>query len=162
MRLTLILLIALLSAPAMAQNIGPETGLQMPRFVSLKAASGNVRRGPGLSHRIDWEFLHRGTPLMVVAEYDNWRQVRDVDGQGGWIHFSLLSGNRTVLVQAETLPLYAEPTEDARIVARAEDGAILLVVECTGDWCSVTADGHEGYAQAAAIYGTDADLSDQD
>jgi len=38
-----------LAGPAMAQNLGPETNLPMPRFVSLKASESNVRRGPSES-----------------------------------------------------------------------------------------------------------------
>lgn len=158
MRLTLILLITLLVQPLTAQEIGPETGLSMPRFVSLKAASANVRRGPNLTHRIDWRYLHRGTPLMVIAEFDNWRNVRDVDGQGGWVHFSLLSGNRTLLVRSQDLTIHAQPSVDARIIARAQAGAILRLVECPDDWCLVTADGHEGYAPADGLWGSDRDL----
>lgn len=37
---------------------GPVTNLPMPRFVSMKAAEGNVRRGPSLTHRVDWVFKH--------------------------------------------------------------------------------------------------------
>ena len=62
---------ASLTAPA----IGPETNLPLPRFVSLKSDEGNVRRGPSLSHRIDWVFVRRGMPLQVTAEYGHWRRV---------------------------------------------------------------------------------------
>ena len=36
--------------------VGPETNLPLPRFVSLKAGKANIRRGPGLTYRIDWIF----------------------------------------------------------------------------------------------------------
>jgi len=64
-----------------------------------------VRRGPSLTHRIDWIFKRRGMPLQVTAEFGNWRRVRDRDGAGGWIHYSLLSGVRTVLVEKDMLAL---------------------------------------------------------
>ena len=51
----LICIFILYAGPLAAQqgDIGPETNLPMPRFVSLKASESNVRRGPSLSHRID-------------------------------------------------------------------------------------------------------------
>ena len=49
----------------------------MPRYVSMKANEGNVRRGPSLSHRIDWVFQRRNMPLQVIAEYGHWRRVID-------------------------------------------------------------------------------------
>ena len=69
---------------AVAADLGPVTNLPMPRFVSMKASEGNVRRGPSLSHRIDWVYKRRNMPLMIVGEYGHWRQVRDRDGVGGW------------------------------------------------------------------------------
>lgn len=65
---------------------GSVTNLPLPRFVSMKAVEGNVRRGPSLAHRIDWVFTRRDMPLEIVAEYGHWRRVQDRDGLGGWIH----------------------------------------------------------------------------
>ena len=55
---------------------GPVTNLPLPRYVSLKGNEGNARRGPSLSHRIDWVFRHAGMPLRVVAEFGHWRRCR--------------------------------------------------------------------------------------
>jgi Uncharacterized protein conserved in bacteria len=82
----------------------------VPRFVSLNAGEANVRRGPSLSHRIDWVFKRRNMPLQLVAEYGQWRRVIDRDGQGGWIHYTLLSGARTVLVNETPPPCARGPT----------------------------------------------------
>ena len=70
---------------------GSSTNLPVPRFVSLKSSEGNVRRGPSLEHRIDWVFRHRDMPLRITGEFGHWRRVEDNEGQGGWIHYSLLS-----------------------------------------------------------------------
>ena len=73
----------------LASERGSVTNLPIPRFVSLKAAEGNVRRGPSLSHRIDWIYKQRNMPLEVTAEFGHWRRVRDREGAGGWVHYSL-------------------------------------------------------------------------
>lgn len=139
------------------QAVGKVTNLPLPRFVSLKAAEGNVRRGPSLGHRIDWVFRHRDMPLQVTAEFENWRRVEDQDGQGGWIHYSLLSGVRTVIVQAEMADLRAQPLPDAAVNARAEAGVIASLGECLPDWCRISADGGKGWVQKADIWGIRAD-----
>ena len=46
---------------------GSVTNLPLPRFVSLKASEGNVRRGPSLAHKIDWVFKHRNMPQYAAA-----------------------------------------------------------------------------------------------
>ncbi|HCT32088.1 MAG TPA: aspartyl-trna synthetase, partial [Sulfitobacter sp.] len=85
----------LCTTPVFAQEVGQVTNLPVPRFVSMKASEGNVRRGPSLTHRIDWVFKHRDLPLRITAEHGHWRRVEDRDGMGGWVHYSLLSGTRT-------------------------------------------------------------------
>ena len=51
---------------AKADQRGQVTNLPIPRFVSMKAPEGNVRRGPSLSHRVDWIFKQKNTPLKLL------------------------------------------------------------------------------------------------
>lgn len=137
-------------------NRGPVTNLPLPRFVTLKTGEGNARRGPGLSHRIDWVFQRAGMPLRVTAEYENWRRVEDQEGLGGWVHYSLLSGVRSVLVQAELAEFRAAPDTDAEVIARAERGVIGRIIECNPDWCRLSVEGEKGWVSKAALWGVDA------
>ncbi len=140
---------------AAPQARGPVTNLPLPRYVSLKASEANVRRGPSLTHRIDWIFKRRGMPLQVTAEFGNWRRVRDRDGAGGWIHYSLLSGVRTVLVEEDMLALRTKPDAEAPITARLELGVIARLGKCLPDWCRLKAGGYSGWAPKAALWGVD-------
>lgn len=135
---------------------GPVTNLPVPRYVSLKGSEGNARRGPSLSHRIDWVFRHAGMPLRVVAEFGHWRRVEDKDGAGGWIHYALLSGVRTALVTQDMVELRSRPHPDANIVARAEMGAIVRLGECEPDWCRISGGGQRGWVPKSSIWGVDA------
>lgn len=132
---------------------GTVTNLPIPRFVSLKAAEGNVRRGPSLSHRIDWVFRHRDMPLRVTAEFGNWRRVEDREGQGGWIHYSLLSGARTVIVDRESAEIRSQPAAEAPVKAKAEAGVIARLSECTIDWCRIAAGGEKGWVRKSELWG---------
>jgi SH3-like domain-containing protein len=143
-------------AQAAAPRLGPETNLPLPRFVSLNVPRANVRRGPGLSHRIEWEYMLRGVPLEVVAEHGHWRKVRDADGFGGWIHHTLLRGTRTAIVTAPEAVLRDEPAADARPVALAEARVVGAIDRCGPIWCRFTADGHRGFVQKADIWGVGA------
>ncbi|WP_121633020.1 SH3 domain-containing protein [Tropicibacter alexandrii] len=138
---------------AWAADKGPVTNLPLPRFVSLKAAEANVRRGPSLTHRIDWVYKRRDMPLEVVAEHGHWRQVRDRDGAGGWVHYSLLSGVRTVLVLQDMLPLLAQPAPEAKVNARLELGVVANLGECQPEWCWLSVNGYKGWAPKARLWG---------
>jgi SH3-like domain-containing protein len=152
---TLAVLCTLVSGAAQAEERGKVTNLPIPRYVSLKADEGNVRRGPSLSHRIDWVFRRRDMPLEITDEYGHWRRVRDRDGQGGWIHYSLLSGVRTVIVEEDMAAMLARPDPAATVSARAEAGVIAELDECLPDWCRITADGYRGWVPKSAIWGVD-------
>lgn len=142
------------TAAAMPQK-GPVTGQPLPRFVSLKGGEGNARRGPGLTHRIDWVFTTAGTPLRVTAEYENWRRVEDFEGLGGWVHFALLSGARYVMVTQDMASFYRLPDASLPIAFQAERGVLARLLECSADWCRVNADGQRGWAPKTALWGVD-------
>ena len=134
---------------------GPVTGLPMPRYVSLRAGEGNARRGPGMTHRVDWVFTRRDMPLRVVAEFEHWRRVEDAEGLGGWIHFALLSGVRTVLVQEDMMPLHMQPDTRAPLIAHLEAGVVARLQSCSPDWCRLRADGLRGWAPKSALWGVE-------
>lgn len=136
-----------------AQDRGPVTNLPLPRFVSMKASEGNVRRGPSLTHRIDWVFKRRDLPLEITAEHGHWRRVRDRDGAGGWVHYSLLSGTRTVIIEAEMADLHARPDSAAMTVARLELGVVARIDACAPDWCRIQTGGYRGWTRKEHLWG---------
>ncbi|MFT7370859.1 MAG: SH3-like domain-containing protein [Octadecabacter sp.] len=142
---------------AVQSELGPVTNLPMPRYVSLKANKANVRRGPSLSHRIDWVFQRRDMPLRVVSEYGHWRRVMDREGMGGWVHYSLLSGNRTVIIDRDLLVLRRQPDPNGIEVAILELGVIADLDKCYIDWCRLRSAGYRGWALKAGIFGVGAD-----
>ncbi|NGM47374.1 SH3 domain-containing protein [Rhodobacter sp. SGA-6-6] len=134
-------------------GFGCVTNLPLPRFVSLKGDEGNARRGPGLTHRIDWVFTRPGMPLKITAEFDNWRRVEDQDGAGGWVHYALLSGVRSVVVTLDMAELRSSPDPAAPVVAQAELGVIGRVLECLPDWCRIQSGGERGWVAKTALWG---------
>ena len=61
--------------------IGPKSGLPVPRFVSLKPDRVNVRAGPTRDHDVAFVYTRAGLPVEITAESDNWRRIRDWEGQ---------------------------------------------------------------------------------
>ncbi len=165
--LLLALFLALQGAPGRAQVVptalaesemqrGPETGLPLPRYVSLGTAEGRARRGPNRGHRIDWLFTRRDMPLRVTAEFEHWRRVEDADGEGGWMHYSLLSGVRTALVMQDMTVMRRQPDDGAMEVALLERGVIARILACEEEWCRLRVDRWRGWVPRAALWGVDA------
>jgi SH3-like domain-containing protein len=138
------------------QMIGA-SGLPLPRFVSLKADKVNVRRGPASEHQVAWVFQRRGLPVEIVAEFENWRRIRDNDGEEGWVYQSMLAGKRTALVapwrKDDSIPMYKSRSPDGGLVARVDSGVVADIESCTGTWCEIDAGGYQGWIDQAMLWG---------
>ena len=132
---------------------GQVTNLPIPRYVSLKVKEANARRGPSLSHKIDWIYKRQNMPLEIYAEYENWRRVRDFEGLGGWVHYTLLSGTRYVLVKHELLEMRLLPSIDAQVIAKVPQHNIATLDKCNKDWCRIIDDGYKGWVPKNEIWG---------
>ncbi len=132
---------------------GQVTNLPIPRYVSIKAKEANVRRGPSLSHKIDWVYKRKNMPLEIYGEYENWRRVRDFEGLGGWIHYTLISGIRYVLVKDEFLEMRLLPSSEAQVIAKIPQHNIAALGKCIKDWCRIIDDGYKGWVPKSGIWG---------
>lgn len=138
------------------RQLGP-SGLPIPRFVSLKAEKVNVRRGPSSDHAVAWVFQRKGLPVEIVAEFENWRRVRDSDGEEGWILQNMLAGKRTAVIapwkKGQAVPVHAQPAADAGLVAQWDAGVVADVSRCDGAWCELNAGGYDGYVEQTQLWG---------
>ena len=139
-------------APA-APAAGRSTGLPVPRFVSLDSDRVHLRYGPGRDYPISWVLARKGLPVEIIAEFDTWRKVQLHDGDSGWVHSSLLSSRRTVMIKNAIAELRRTPADDARVVLRAEPGVIGELLDCAQDWCRVDIQGRRGWLRRHAFWG---------
>lgn len=132
------------------------TGLPLPRFVSLRASEVNVRTGPGVRYPVDWIFHRHGLPVEIVAEFDTWRKIRDSQGTEGWVHQSLLSGKRALIVTGETRRLFRKPDTAAAVTAMVEANVMGEILSCPAksQWCRIGVGDFEGWMQRSDFWGT--------
>jgi SH3-like domain-containing protein len=138
-----------------ANNQRKGTGLPLPRFASLRADLANVRSGPGPRYPIEWVFQRKGMPVEIVAEYENYRKIRDWQGAGGWVHSSLLTGKRSFIIPAKPASLHKTPAKAAEVVAKLEPEVTGEIRSCSGDWCRVrvSSSGVTGWLERTAFWG---------
>lgn len=130
------------------------SGFPVPRYVSLKVGKVNGRTGPSRQHPIAWKYQRKGLPLIVVAETEMWRKVRDVQGDESWMHKPALSGERRVLILEQTM-LRSKPRVNARVKASLERNAIMTLLECNDlQWCFIQSDdGLKGWTPKQKLWG---------
>ena len=99
----------------------------------------------------------KGLPVEITAEFENWRRIRDSDGDEGWVYQSMLSGKRMALVapwrKQDAVPMYSGPSTTSNLVAMVKAGVVATLEDCTGEWCSLSASGYEGWIAQPMIWG---------
>ena len=146
-------LVAAGAAQAQPPKVTP-SGMEVPRYVSLKYGEVNARVGPDEAHRLLWIYKAKGLPVQVVAETREWRRICDPEGNLAWVHRRTTDGRRTAMrVQATPLPLRAQPKANARITAYLAGRATANLDKCEKGWCKLKADGESGWAPQSEIWG---------
>jgi len=140
---------------AMPDGRPTPTGLEVPRWVTLKSSQVRARQGPGLDYRILWEYRAANLPVQVIAETREWRKICDPDGSVAWIHRTVASGRRSVFNRSDQeIPIRAGRSETASVRARLSPHAIVSLDECEDGWCRVRARKLSGWVRQNAVFGT--------
>jgi SH3-like domain-containing protein len=145
-RIALALVFAALAMPASAAH-----------YASLRSDKVFLREGPTYQHRVLFLYKRKDYPVQIIAAYESWRRVRDVDGTTGWISQTMLSDARTVLVTGKGhAAIRAQPYATASLRAWADPGVVAKLRACKPQFCEITADGTRGWIDKNRIWGVDA------
>jgi len=147
--LLLLFFICIIPSLTIAGNKPP-----IPRFVTTKSNEVNARSGPGTRYPTEWVFIKKGEPLEVTTEFELWRYVSDIKGEGGWVHSSVLSGKRSVIINDnKILDLKRSPDKKSRAVARLSPGMRCGFKSCKNDWCKIKCQSYEGWIERKHLWG---------
>lgn len=133
-----------------------ETGLKVPRMVSLRSNHINTRSGPGARYPIEWVYMQKGAPVEIIAEFELWRKIKDWEGAESWVHKSMLTSTRSVKVTAVgENNLYAKPDYESRLIAKIEDQVVGLIQKCpaASEFCQIKFNNFEGWIPRTNIFG---------
>jgi SH3-like domain-containing protein len=121
--------------------------------LSVAVDKGNVRSGPGENYEVLWS-VGKYFPVDIVKTSGDWRQIRDYEGDVGWIHHSLLKEIPAVIVKGSLVNIREGPGKDAKVLFQAESGVSLKVEETKGKWLRVKhADGDTGWIHDSLVWG---------
>ena len=108
-----------------------------------------------MQYPVDWVYLRQNLPVEIIAEYGTWRKIRDWQGTQGWIHQSMMSGTRTLIVTGETRTIRRKGDAKSAPVAIIEAGAIGKLLSCPdlNGWCRVEASNKKGWLRRVDFWG---------
>ncbi len=145
-RFAFALVLASIAQPALAAH-----------YASLRADKVYLREGPTYQHRVLFIYKRKDYPVEVIASYESWRRVRDVDGTVGWISQMMLSDARSVLITGNGhAAIRSQPYAAASLRAWADPGVVAKLKACKPQFCEIAADGIRGWIDKTRIWGVDA------
>ena len=154
MRLFLLFILCYFFSFQSNAEIGKETGLEIPRYISLKSNDTNVRVGPSINYPITIKFIVKNYPLMIIEEYDDWRKVVDFNNKVGWVHKSLISGNRTGIILSQKDDFVeVSNINNGSIIGKLGKGNVIDVIKCKIKWCLISFYNHKGWVNKKNIWG---------
>ncbi len=114
-----------------------------------------MRVGPSITEQLKFNYKCTLNPVQITAEFDNWRQIKDSEGNEGWIHEAMLDGRKYVkIINDKGTNIFRLPNNRSKVIAIAEKGFIAKLIECKGDWCKITlSNRHKGWVYKRELWG---------
>jgi SH3-like domain-containing protein len=152
LRMAVVIILVFSSPSHAAQKIN-----EVNYFSSLRASETNVRAGPGQNYPIKFIYKLKGIPVHVISEYDNWNEIKDYEGQSGWVMQSLLTKKRTLMIRTTKsfVNLQKKNNEKSRIIFRLENNVIGDYLKCIEGWCALEVSGKKGWVRDEEVFGVD-------
>ena len=139
---------------SIAKTVGEYTGLDLPRFVSTKTSESNLRLGASEDYPIRIKYIFNNFPLEIIDEYKDWRKIKDIDGNEGWMHKRLLKGNRYALINQP----YSEPVQilnkpKGKVIGKIGKKNIVKIERCLLNWCLIEISNNKGWINKKNLWG---------
>ena len=154
LKVFIIFLIIINTFSLYAQTVGKETGLKLPRYVSLKSNDSNLRVGSSKNYPIKLRYIIANIPVEIIDEFKEWRNINDHQGYKGWLHKSLLKGERFALVNApyhENIQIYNKPK--GNVIGKIGKKNIVKVNKCLKYWCHIKFNQYKGWINKVNLWG---------
>lgn len=120
-------------------------------YMSVSTPRANLRAEPEEKGELLWR-LWKFMPVEIVAYRGDWRKIRDLDGDEGWLHKSTLENVPTVMVSAKEAKLRKTP--GGAVVWYLERGYAMRVFSIRGDWIEVSdLAGVSGWIHKSVVWG---------
>jgi len=139
---------------AHAEEYGSSTGWKLPRFVSLKSDEVNLRVGPGIKYPIVVKYTVKNLPVEIIEENNDWRKIKDIEGNEGWILEALLQGDKFGIINQsynESAKIYSHPR--GNIIGKIGKNNVVKVNSCLSDWCKIKYAKYSGWINKENLWG---------
>ena len=123
------------------------------KYLSLKNELVNVRYGPSFNYPIKYVYKKKYLPVLIIDKLENWRQIKDITNNSGWIHTSQLSGKKSAINTINHSIIYKKNTIYSKPIAKLEIGRLVIVKKCKDQWCKISSGNFNGWILKNYLWG---------
>ncbi|MDR0624968.1 MAG: hypothetical protein LBF72_00725 [Holosporales bacterium] len=105
-------------------------------FASLRSSKINMHVGPGMQYPVEWVLVCKKLPVVIVAEFGQWRKICLFDGTTGWIHKSMLSTKKTRLIVKDAV-IFANSSKKSEKLAKARQYVVVEEIKVQKGWVKI-------------------------
>lgn len=125
---------------------------QAEQRLSVTVPEANIRSGSGNNFELLWK-AEKYFPLTVIKKSGEWYQVKDYEGDQGWVHQSLVGNTPSVITTKDKNNLRSEPMTEAKILFSVGRGIPFRVLKRSNKWILVEhADGDKGWIHESVVW----------
>ena len=121
-------------------------------FLSLKKNKVNVRYGPGFEYPIKFIYKKINLPIKQIDRKENFRRIIDLKNNSGWIHVSQLKKVNSIIPKTDKI-LFSKPTNFSKPLAKIEKGRVLMLQNCSKNWCKIKTGDFKGWIKVENSWG---------
>ena len=121
-------------------------------YLSLKKNKVNVRYGPSFESPVKYIYKKINLPIKQIDKKENWRRIIDSKNNSGWIHWSQLKKNNSIILLEDKI-LFKNSSNFSKPIANIKEGRLLIIQECNGEWCKVKTQKIKGWIKINNVWG---------
>lgn len=110
-----------------------ETTLLNPRCVKLRLNLVESCVNRSMKYQTSYTYNYVRCPVQIIEEFNNWRQIKDISSIKGWIHQSLPSSSRYVLISNNKIfiakHLVAKLPHNQSLIFKAANKTVFAILE---------------------------------
>ena len=124
------------------------------KFMSIDKKEANLRIGASTDYPIILRYNTLNLPLIILEEESDWKKIRDIEENEGWVHKRWLSNKRYGIINSKYenhVQIYKKP--EGKIIGKVGENNIVFLNECIKDWCLVEIGLYSGWINKINIWG---------
>ena len=122
-----------------------------PKYASIKKEKAYSRHNASFDAPLEWIYQKKNLPILIIRERDNWREIRDIDGDISWMHVSMISNKRTFINREDQNLLKYKNNNIVNAIVKK--GVVGKIINCDEIFCKVKIKNYKGWIKKKYLWG---------